>query len=124
MRMWMTDPRILCRLHLLGEHRECHATAGSCNPEPSASILGLVKAGMLELHNLQSRHDELVEEMFRRGYYGHVTPLEFSWEAPLGVVDRAKSFVDLYTRCLECRRRIYHYYKEWVDSWLASFVRS
>ena len=27
--MWMVDPRFMCRAHILGEHRECHALIGT-----------------------------------------------------------------------------------------------
>lgn len=34
MRMWMVDPKIMCRKHLLGEHLELHMLAGCINNCP------------------------------------------------------------------------------------------
>ena len=76
MRIWDISPRKLCRNHLLGEHRELHAMwtvltehkkGYSMHPE-TLRWSGKLKA-------LYSRHDELVSEMFRRGY-SHHSPLD------------------------------------------------
>ena len=76
MRIWDLEPRILCRQHLLGEHRELH---GLWN------ILTLGKRGYSrhpetrrwegKLAALYARHNALVEEMTRRGYIHH-SPLD------------------------------------------------
>lgn len=72
MRVWDVPPKILCRNHLLGEHRELHAiwtilTQGkdgySRHPET------LRWKG--KLYALYRRHDLLVDEMIRRGYNHH-----------------------------------------------------
>ena len=75
MRIWDLPPEILCRQHLLGEHRELH---GLWN------VITLGKTGYREhpetkrwvgrLAALYSRHEALVAEMHRRGYR-HNTPL-------------------------------------------------
>ncbi len=75
MRIWDLDPHILCRQHLLGEHRELHGlwnvlTQGkkgySHHPE-TLRWVGRTRA-------LAARHDALVAEMARRGY-NHQSPL-------------------------------------------------
>lgn len=76
MRIWDLPPEILCRQHLLGEHRELH---GLWN------VLTLGKTGYREhpetkrwvgrLAALYGRHEALVAEMHRRGY-GYKTPLD------------------------------------------------
>lgn len=117
MRMWMVDPKLLCRQHLLGEHVEIHMVAGSLMKYAQwESLLGLARVGFIEVHNLDSRHAELVAEMLSRGYK-HSSPLDSSGPR-LGSVDRSKSLVDLYTRCPDCRSRIYSQHKEWVDDWI------
>ena len=92
MRIWDIDPRLLCRNHLLGEHRELHGlwnilTQGlsgySRHPET------LRWAGRLAA--LQRRHEALVGEMERRGYRHH-SPLEPSLATGSDVQD---VFVDL-----------------------------
>lgn len=76
MRIWDVSPTMLCRAHLLGEHRELH---GLWN------ILTLGKKGY-SLHPetlrwvgkqaaLYTRHEALVAEMSARGYT-HNTPLD------------------------------------------------
>ena len=76
MRIWDVDPALLCRSHLLGEHRELH---GLWN------ILVLGKTGYSrhpetrrwegKLAALFNRHEALVLEMTRRGYTHH-SPLD------------------------------------------------
>jgi hypothetical protein len=75
MRIWDVEPKILCRQHLLGEHRELHALW---------SIIKNSKSGYSKhpetlrwygkLPALRKRHELLVAEMERRGYV-HATPL-------------------------------------------------
>lgn len=84
MRIWDLDPTLLCRKHLLGEHRELH---GLWN------ILTLGKRGYSQhpetkrwigrLWALSQRHDALSQEMARRGW-NHRTPLV----VPAGPVER------------------------------------
>ena len=75
MRIWDLAPELLCRQHLLGEHRELHGLWSiltrdkkgySRHPE-TARWRGKLKA-------LFRRHEALVAEMARRGYRHH-TPL-------------------------------------------------
>jgi hypothetical protein len=75
MRVWDISPRILCRQHLLGEHRELHGLWNihvhhkqgySRHPE-TCRWQGKLKA-------LYLRHELLVKEMTRRGYR-HASPL-------------------------------------------------
>ncbi len=76
MRIWDVSPSILCRQHLLGEHRELHALwtiltthrKGYMNHPETKRWVGKLKA-------LYLRHDRLVEEMKLRGY-NHHTPLD------------------------------------------------
>ncbi|MEK6970474.1 MAG: pyrimidine dimer DNA glycosylase/endonuclease V [archaeon] len=75
MRVWDVPPSILCRKHLLGEHRECHAIF---------VILSQGKKGYRhhpetkrwegKLAALYARHEKLVKEMEKRGYV-HASPL-------------------------------------------------
>ncbi len=76
MRIWDLSPRILCRAHLLGEHRELHAIWSvitrnrkgySRHPE-TLRWKGRLRA-------LFQRHEALVLEMSRRGY-DHQSPLD------------------------------------------------
>ena len=72
MRIWDLPPRVLCRQHLLGEHRELHAiwvvitknrNGYAHHPE--------TKRWRGKLHALYRRHDALVAEMAKRGYRHH-----------------------------------------------------
>ena len=76
MRIWDVEPKILCRKHLLGEHRELHALwtiisqnkkGYSKHPE-TLRWYGKLKA-------LYLRHEALVLEMKKRGY-NHNSPLD------------------------------------------------
>jgi hypothetical protein len=100
----MVNPRFMCRQHLLGEHAEIHMFIGTISR--GKSVKGYLEKGLLEVHNLYSRHEELVEEMKRRGYH-HQSDVEEKWRTAekLGVVDRKKSFEELVKRCPRCKRR-------------------
>ena len=76
MRIWDVDPAILCRSHLLGEHRELHGLWNilvhnkrgySQHPE--------TKRWVGKQAALFQRHEQLVAEMRRRGYT-HSSPLD------------------------------------------------
>lgn len=76
MRIWDLPPSLLCRQHLLGEHRELHGLW---------QILTLDKKGYAlhpetlrwrgKLRALWLRHEAQVAEMARRGYR-HASPLD------------------------------------------------
>lgn len=78
MRIWDVSPSLLCRQHLLGEHRELHGlwniltkhggTGGYSNHPETKRWVGKLKA-------LYNRHEALVKEMKKRGY-NHQTPLD------------------------------------------------
>lgn len=106
----MTDPKIMCRQHLLGEHLEIHMFIGSLNK--GVSLQGYVDAGFLDIHNLQTRHDELVAEMKHRGF-NHKSPLPAIEnkipEAYLdSIVNKEWSLNQLLGRCSECRKNYEH----------------
>jgi len=76
MRIWDLPPKLLCRQHLLGEHRELHALwvvltqnkkGYSRHPE--------TKRWVGKLAALYARHEALVKEMRNRNYQ-HYSPLE------------------------------------------------
>jgi hypothetical protein len=78
MRVWDINPRLLCRKHLLAEHRELHGLwniltkhggRGGYSRHPET----LRWVGKLAA--LYARHQALVDEFVRRGYR-HLTPLD------------------------------------------------
>lgn len=85
MRIWDLPPAMLCRQHLLGEHRELHALwsilttgkGGYANHPETTRWRGKQAA-------LYARHDALVIEMNRRGYH-HRTPLNSTVATGLAV---------------------------------------
>ena len=100
----MVNPRVMCRQHLLGEHAEIHMFIGTISREKS--VKGYLQKGLLEVHNLYLRHEELVEEMKRRGYV-HCSDLDGKWRSVerSGFIDRSKNLVELVMRCSRCKRR-------------------
>ncbi len=96
----MVDPRTMCRRHLLGEHVECHMFEGTI--QRGISVKGYLDKGLLEVHNLKERHDELAREMESRGYR-HNSPLEFTINVKSGRINIARSEKDLRGRCVQCR---------------------
>ena len=109
--MWCVDPEIMCRNHLLGEHFETHMFLSHINS--GKGFRGYVTGNKLEVLSLVNRHDELVEEMKRRGY-NHKSPID---EPDLrlvrndqeeyidGCIDTKKSLKELLGRCDKCRER-------------------
>jgi hypothetical protein len=69
------------------------------------SIKGYIDNGLVEVHNIINRHDELAEEMKYRGY-NHKSPAKECnlWEC--GHVEQEQNIVELSRRCSECRKRI------------------
>ncbi len=76
MRIWDVSPKILCRQHLLGEHRELHAlwTIISENKKGYSRHPETLR-WYGKLHALFLRHEKLVSEMEKRGYH-HQSPLD------------------------------------------------
>ena len=76
MRIWDVPPSLLCRQHLLGEHRELHGLwriltedrQGYARHPETRRWRGKLAA-------LYQRHESLVEEMAHRGYR-HASPLD------------------------------------------------
>ena len=105
MRLWMVNPKVMCRQHLLGEHVEIHMFIGTINLQKKVN--GYLEKGLLEIHNLYHRHEELVKEMKRRGY-NHRSDLDEKWKYAkrLGKIDKIKNIRELSNRCTRCRSRI------------------
>jgi hypothetical protein len=98
LRMWFVDQRLMCHQHLLGEHRELHGIVGLLLR--GKNVEGY--HGLIEVHNVMSRHGEIVEEMRRRNYE-HKSPLSEFEEYVFGEVDREENLKELSRRCRACR---------------------
>lgn len=107
MRMWMVDPALLCRKHLIGEHGEIHKHRH--NFVKMHSIFR--RFGQIEPLAMKKRHDELVIEMLNRNF-NHQSPYEMPDLSYLserdrnGKVEINKSIEELKNRCSECCARI------------------
>jgi hypothetical protein len=108
--MWMIDPRLLCRKHLLGEHGEIHKHRHNFVKQHSISkrVSPVVQ---IEPQSMESRHDELAAEMLRRGF-NHQSPFEQPDISYLpdsernAVVDINVSMSDLIERCPICKKNM------------------
>jgi hypothetical protein len=75
MRIWDLDPSVLCRQHLLGEHRELHALWTILTKNRSGYMSHPeTKRWVGKLPALHKRHEALVHEMKKRSY-NHHSPL-------------------------------------------------
>lgn len=113
MRMWMIPAHLLCAKHLMGEHFEIHKHRH--NFVKQHSISGRIKpVTMIEPARMQTRHDELAEEILRRGMH-HASPYtlpDLSYlptEERNAKVSHTESYTELCKRCLECQKRIHPY---------------
>ena len=102
--MWMLEPSLLCRQHLLGEHKELHMLAGSIN---RGKRLGrFITDKLVDPSSLVARHAAVAAEMTARGY-NHASPLpEVATDLLEQVVlDLEANRSDLLGRCASCRER-------------------
>jgi hypothetical protein len=67
------------------------------------NIKGYLDKGLVEVHNIQNRHDELVAEMLRRGYK-HNSPILFASGVISGKIDSSQNRLELHNRCPKCRQ--------------------
>jgi len=106
----MVDPKLLCNTHLLAEHYELHKHRHCFVKHYSISgrIFPVVQ---IEPNSMESRHNELVIEMLKRGK-NHQSPyeqLDLSYlpdNQRYAKVDLEYNLKDLCNRCSECRERI------------------
>jgi hypothetical protein len=109
--MWMVNPKILCRQHLLGEHSEIHKHRH--NFVKQHSIAKRIEMGQIEPASMEIRHNQLVIEMLNRGY-NHQSPYDMPDISYLNnhqryfKVNTDVALLDLLSRCEECNKR----YKE------------
>lgn len=108
--MWMLDPKMLCRNHLLGEHNEIHKHRHNFIKQHriSGRIFPIV---LIEPESMSNRHDELVAEMIRRGYnhnssYEQPDLSHLPFNQRYAKADIRYNIQDLSCRCVECKRRI------------------
>jgi len=107
--MWMVDPKIMCRKHLLGEHNELHKHLH--NWRKKYKIDGRISGNAIEPLSYKKRHEELVLEMKRRKY-NHQSPIEqpdfsyLSFDQQSVMVNKENSLQMLKERCSECRDMI------------------
>ena len=105
MRMWMINPKLLCRKHLLGEHGEIHKHRH--NFVKHHSIKGRIEPIVqIEPESMESRHDELVKEMLARGY-NHNSPyvlpdLSYLLEKHRKAKVNLDESIEQLKRCSEC----------------------
>ncbi|MDP3987464.1 MAG: pyrimidine dimer DNA glycosylase/endonuclease V [Nanoarchaeota archaeon] len=100
-RMWMVNPKKICKNHLLGEHKELHQLIGSLNK--NKSVKGHINRGQVEIHNIKKRHEQLVKEMLARGYR-HLSPLPKFKNFKAGKISISQNEKELSKRCKDCRR--------------------
>ena len=73
MRMWMCNPKTLCRQHLLGEHGELHKFRHMFVKKRDMHTR--MERNQIFPKHMKKRHDELADELLRRGYK-HNSPYE------------------------------------------------
>lgn len=110
MRMWMVEPRHMCRKHLMGEHVEMHMFLGSMLK--GVSMRGYCANNLMEPEQLKARHDALAVEMERRGYThnSHMDQCDFEYglyqmprDLQVVKIDPVPAAADLFSRCEVCR---------------------
>src|SRR5258706_13323094 len=121
MRMWMVPPRIMCRQHLLGEHFEVHCIAGMVREKMNLDTPKWHR--LIEVHNLPSRHEELVQEMVGRGMH-HNSPFPDMKLCHCGDIPRRSVMDELLHRCFRCYcghraadRYELSYSSDWKEEW-------
>lgn len=116
MRMWNVNPALMCRNHLLGEHKEIHMFIGALKKRKN--LQGFYEKNLLNPLLINLRHEMLVSEMEKRGYK-HESPAEemadfldgdtviFLYEKRMDYdYLQKRDLEDLKCRCEECREKI------------------
>ncbi len=101
MRVWDVNVTILCRKHLLGEHRELHGLWNILtkhNGKGGYSQHPETKRWVGKLKALYARHEALVTEMERRGYT-HSSPLDKK-------LAKGKSTQDIFINTISEQKKI------------------
>jgi hypothetical protein len=107
MRMWMIEPKLLCRKHLIGEHFELHKHRYIFVKKYSIykRIFPIVQ---IEPSSMKIRHEQLVKE-FKRRNYNHNSPYKMPnishlpIEQQLAKVNIQISMKELSSRCKQCK---------------------
>lgn len=101
--MWMVNPAIMCRKHLLGEHVELHMAAAHLRL--GRRVDGWADANCLEPRAIGRRHKALAVEMTLRGYK-HASPLRqprvLKAQRPEARVNITAALIELQRRCTKC----------------------
>jgi len=111
-RMWMGDPKTMCKNHLLGEHKEIHQLLGSL--KKGFNVDGYVRNNCIEINSIERRHNELVVEMTARGW-NHWSPIitqdeiknlatHLKPEVVSYKIDVFSSDLDRFGRCSVCNK--------------------
>jgi hypothetical protein len=99
--MWLINPTMMCRNHLLGEHLELHMLESYL--KNGKNIRGYIEKGLIDPSVLKKRHEELVKEMKRRGY-NHSSQISGLPELLVkGNINTSANLVELFSRCQKCR---------------------
>jgi len=107
MRMWMCNPKIMCRQHLIGEYRELFTFLGTLKKKKKVD--GYFKNNLFEPLSLQNRYDKLVKEMKHRGYKPkkkfkfNIKILTYLGNNIKKKVNRKSALNDLISRCSICK---------------------
>lgn len=111
MRMWMVNPKLLCKNHLLGEHGEIHKHRHVFIK--GWSIAG--RKGQIDPSQMAARHTQLSLEMIERGMK-HQSPYQQPdlsiYDLEGFTVDVNKSVKELAKKCPKCRERIITEYEK------------
>lgn len=110
MRMWMLEPKFLCRKHLLGEHGEIHKHRHNFVKQHrmDGRIYPIV---LIEPAAMETRHNALAAEMLKRGY-NHNSPYtmpDISYlpeSQQLAKADLVYNAKNLSERCPDCALRL------------------
>ena len=110
------DPRGSCQVHLLQRHYESHRAYGSVckalDPDHPRrvqhyrSLEGLVRGGVLDVDLIKQTHDEVAEEMVRRGM-NHKSPMAeiTGWTGSHGRVNPWRERRTIWNQCEACASR-------------------
>ncbi|MFW6008747.1 MAG: pyrimidine dimer DNA glycosylase/endonuclease V [archaeon] len=114
MRMWMINPKYLCRKHLMGEHVETHMIVSHINK--GKSINGFIKNNLIEPISIKERHDILAIEMVNRKYNHKSKIIQpnikyLSNYIQNYKIDIIQSSRDLINRCDKCKQRFLEFQK-------------
>lgn len=101
--MWNLPLRFICATHLVMEHNYIHQMYEAI--KKGMSVKGFITGGFLDTKLIQTRHDDIEDEMSYRGFVSKRTPIQYKDKIKEGNISQLNAMIEI-KKCEDCRKRI------------------